>query len=137
MSIASGQDDFGFPAIDLPGDLNSAEDVARFLIEELARRGDVSPQQVDSLLEAILKREELGSTAIGRGVALPHAKSAAIDRVLGIIGRSKRPIRWSSQPNSQPVTAVYLLLTPKSRPGDGLSALEAVSRWLRNLSDDV
>ena len=75
MTLASGQDDFDFPVIDLPDDLDTADTIVRFLIEELVRRGDVPSQEADSLVSAILKREELGSTAVGRGVALPHAKS--------------------------------------------------------------
>jgi mannitol/fructose-specific phosphotransferase system IIA component (Ntr-type) len=137
MSIASGQDDFDFHRIDLPDDLDSAGAIVQFMIGELAQRGDIAPQEVDSLVRTTLKREELGSTAIGRGIALPHAKCDAIDRVLGIIGRSKRPVRWSSEANSQPVNTIFLLVTPTSRPGDGLRALEAVSRWFRSGSDEL
>src|SRR5262245_10269387 len=137
MTIASGQDDFDFPVMDLSDNLDSADTIVRFLIGELVRRGDIPSQEIDTLVSAILKREELGSTAIGRGVALPHAKSNSIDRVLGIIGRSKRPVRWSSEPNGQPATTIYLLLTPESRPGDGLRTLESVSRWLRGGLDEI
>ena len=106
------------------------------VLHELAARAAVlTGQNERAIFDILMQREKLGSTAVGRGVALPHAKSSSIDRVLGIIGRSKRPVQWSSDPNGQPATTIYLLLTPESRPGDGLRALESMSRWLRGLDE--
>jgi nitrogen PTS system EIIA component len=98
-------------------------------------RGDptaANPSAVsEDVVKAILKREQLGSTGIGRNVAIPHAKHAAIDRCIGTVAVSKKGVAFESLDN-EPVFVFVMLISPQERPGDHLRALENVSRTLRD-----
>lgn len=101
------------------------------LLQELARRAaerlDLPQQEVASEL---LKRESLGSTGMGNGVAIPHARFAAIAKPFGMIARLKPPIEFDAI-DGQPVDIVFLLLLPSAAEGEQLGALASVSRKLR------
>lgn len=92
-----------------------AEVVERLLLE-LARGGHVFAADVPALLEAVLRRESLASTAIGSGVAVPHAKHAAVTRVIGALGVCRSPVNFDSI-DGRPTDIVALLLAPPDRPG--------------------
>ena len=83
------------------------------------------------MVKAILKRELLGSTGIGRGVAIPHTKHNSVDRLIGTVALSKAGIPFDSL-DGEPVFVFFLLISPQDRPGDHLRALENVSRCLRD-----
>ena len=85
----------------------------------------------EDTVKAILKRELLGSTGIGRGVAIPHAKQAGIDRLIGTLAISKAGVPFDSL-DGEPVFVLVMLISPQDRPGDHLRALENVSRCLRD-----
>ena len=85
----------------------------------------------ESVVAAIMAREEFGSTGIGRGVAVPHVKHAAVTEFTGLIGRSKSGIDFDSL-DGEPVYLIVLLISPPNRPGEHLRMLESVSRVLRN-----
>ncbi len=88
--------------------------------------GDCKPD----VLAALLKREELGSTAIGGGVAVPHAKSADVDRTIGALATFPAGVDFGAA-DGQPVRRVFVLLSPVDDAGEDLRLLESVSRWLR------
>jgi len=103
------------------------------LLSELARKAaalvDVSP---DRVLAELLKREELGSTGMGGGVALPHARFEQVRKPLGILVRLRKPLDFDAV-DGEPVDIVFLLLLPEGAPaGDQLGALAAIARRLRN-----
>lgn len=77
----------------------------------------------------VLKREQLGSTGMGNGIAIPHARISGLQNTFGIFARLKRPIDYQAI-DGQPVDLVFLLLQPAASPGD-LNALAAVARKLR------
>jgi nitrogen PTS system EIIA component len=79
----------------------------------------------------IAKREELGSTGVGSGVALPHARLAGIEAPFGLVARLRRAIDFEAI-DDQPVDIVFLLLLPESADGDQLNALACAARVLRN-----
>jgi nitrogen PTS system EIIA component len=79
----------------------------------------------------ILKREELGSTGTGGGVAIPHARIQGLTRSFGILVRLKKPIDFEAI-DSQPVDLVFLLLLPPDPVGEQLNALASVARELRD-----
>lgn len=87
------------------------------------------------LLDLLLMRERLGSTAIGKGVALPHARSMTVGRPQLLVARSRRGIEWDA-PDEQPVTLVLLTLTPGEWGEEAHHALlgraAAVARLQRN-----
>lgn len=112
----------------------AAEDkpeVIREMVESLARAGAISPGDVESIVAAILKREELGSTGIGRGVAVPHTKHPGVERLVGTVGVSVEGVDFNSLDGDK-VHLLFLLISPPDRPGDHLRALENISRQLRD-----
>jgi mannitol/fructose-specific phosphotransferase system IIA component (Ntr-type) len=110
---------------------SSKEDVVRQMVEALRVSGHLKSGETESIIEAILKREQLGSTGIGRGVAIPHAKHESVERLLGSIAIAPEGVDFDSLDN-EPVHIFILLMSPKDRPGEHLRALENVTRHLRD-----
>lgn len=79
----------------------------------------------------ILKRETLGSTGLGGGIAVPHARIPGLDRPFGMLTRLRKPIEFEAV-DGQPVDIVFLLLLTTAANGDQLSALASVARRLRD-----
>ena len=105
--------------------------VIREMVENLRRAGYFKTSEPEDIVKAILKREMLGSTGIGRGVAIPHAKHASVDRLVGAVAVSRNGVAFDSLDN-EPVFVFVMLVSPNDRPGDHLRALENVSRCLRD-----
>lgn len=105
--------------------------VIREMVENLRRAGYFKTSEPEDVVKAILKREVLGSTGIGRGVAIPHAKHASVDRLIGAVAISKAGVAFDSL-DGEPVFVFVMLISPNDRPGDHLRALENVSRCLRD-----
>lgn len=101
------------------------------LVESLVAAGAIQPGEQDGIVKAIMKREDLGSTGIGRGVAVPHTKHASVDRLVGTVGVSGAGIDFNSL-DGEKVQLFFLLVSPPDRPGDHLRALENISRQLRD-----
>ena len=78
-----------------------------------------------------MKREDLGSTGIGRGVAVPHTKHPSVSRLVGTVAVSPAGVDFESL-DGEPVQLFFLLVSPPDRPGDHLRALENISRQLRD-----
>jgi PTS system fructose-specific IIA component/PTS system nitrogen regulatory IIA component len=110
---------------------NDKEGVIREMTQALLNAGKVAPGEVDSIVKAILKREELGSTGIGRGVAVPHTKHPSVDRLVGTVAISHEGVDFNSL-DGERVQLFFLLISPPDRPGDHLRALENISRQLRD-----
>jgi len=83
------------------------------------------------IFETLLKREKLGSTGIGQGIAIPHGKLPSISRVYGMFARLAQPIDFDSV-DGQPVDLVFVLLAPEDAGADHLKALAKISRLLRD-----
>lgn len=105
--------------------------VIRELTAALAEAHAISPEDTESIVKAIMKREELGSTGIGRGVAVPHTKHPSVDKLVGTVGVSSEGLDFSSL-DGEKVHLFFLLISPPDRPGDHLRALENISRQLRD-----
>ena len=114
-------------------DLNasSKEEAIRSMVESLAAGGNVKAADQEGIIAAILKREELGSTGIGKGVAVPHTKHPSVDKLVATIALSKTGVEFASLDGDK-VHILFLLVSPPDRPGDHLRALENISRHLRN-----
>ena len=69
--------------------VKSKEDAVRAMIESLRKGGSIKEEDEESIVAAILKREELGSTGIGNGVAVPHTKHPSVDRLVGTVALSR------------------------------------------------
>jgi PTS system fructose-specific IIA component/PTS system nitrogen regulatory IIA component len=101
------------------------------LVGALIAAGQVQADEQESIVKAIMKREELGSTGIGRGVAVPHTKHPSVDRLIGTVGISRGGVDFHSL-DGEKVQLFFLLISPPDRPGDHLRALENISRQLRD-----
>ncbi|MBA4172708.1 MAG: transcriptional regulator [Hyphomicrobium sp.] len=82
------------------------------------------------VFDAILQRERLGSTALGRGIAVPHGKFKPLDRILCLFARLETPIDFEAL-DKEPVDLIFLLLAPEHASGDHLKALARISRLVR------
>ena len=112
-------------------DVDEKEAVIRAMTTSLLEAGKINEEDYESIVEAILKREELGSTGIGRGVAVPHTKHPSIDRLIGTVAISEEGVDFDSL-DGEKVHLLFLLVSPPDRPGDHLRALENISRQLRD-----
>jgi PTS system fructose-specific IIA component/PTS system nitrogen regulatory IIA component len=115
------------------GDLAAGdkEGVIREMAQALLDAGKIAAGEFESIVKAILKREELGSTGIGRGVAVPHTKHPSVERLTGAVAVSAAGVDFNSL-DGERVHLFFLLISPPDRPGDHLRALESVSRQLRD-----
>lgn len=101
-------------------------------LQELARKAmDLTGQHERVIFDLLLERERLGTTGVGHGIAIPHAKMPNLDRVYGIFARLERPVDFDAI-DEQPVDLVFLLLAPEQAGADHLKALARVSRLLRD-----
>ena len=100
-------------------------------ITSLIDAGSIKEEDKDDIISAIMKREELGSTGIGRGIAVPHTKHPSVDALVGTVGVSEEGVDFDSLDGEQ-VHLFFLLISPPDRPGDHLRALENISRQLRD-----
>jgi PTS system fructose-specific IIA component/PTS system nitrogen regulatory IIA component len=114
-------------------DLTAAdkEGTIREMVQALQEAGNIAADEQESIVKAILKREELGSTGIGRGVAVPHTKHPSVERLVGMVAVSKEGVDFASL-DGEIVQLFFLLVSPPDRPGDHLRALENISRQLRD-----
>ena len=110
---------------------DTKEGVIEEMVGALAATGRIAAEDIDSILKAIMKREELGSTGIGRGVAVPHTKHPSVDRLIGSVAVSVEGVDFNSLDGMR-VQLFFLLISPPDRPGDHLRALENISRQLRD-----
>lgn len=85
----------------------------------------------DRVLEALLEREALGSTGLGSGVAVPHARLTGVARVTAVFVRLDTPVAYGSV-DDRPVDLMFALFAPPSDGAEHLRALAAVSRALRS-----
>jgi mannitol/fructose-specific phosphotransferase system IIA component (Ntr-type) len=107
------------------------EAVIREMVGSLQASGQFRSGDPEDTIRAILKRELLGSTGIGRGVAIPHTKHNSVERLVGTVALAKTGVAFDSL-DGEPVHVFVLLVSPQDRPGDHLRALENVSRCLRD-----
>src|SRR5204862_1404047 len=107
------------------------EAVVREIVDSLRATGYINAGVSDDIVRQIMKREQLGSTGIGRGIAIPHTKHASVERLTGTVAVSKAGVTFDSI-DGEPVYVFVLLVSPQDRPGDHLRALENVSRCLRD-----
>lgn len=83
------------------------------------------------IFETLLQRERLGSTGLGRGIAIPHGKPPGLKRITCIFARLETPIDFEAT-DGEPVELVFLLLAPADAGADHLKALARISRLLRD-----
>ena len=108
-----------------------ARDKLGLLREISSRAASALKLRADAVAHEIVKRDELGSTGIGRGVCIPHARLRAVNKPYGLLTRLRYPIDFDAV-DGQPVDIVFLLLLPASSQLDQLNSLAAAARKLRD-----
>ena len=107
------------------------EGVIRELVEQLVSAGQLQADDLDNIVQAILRREELGSTGIGRGVAVPHTKHASVKSPVGAVGVSSKGVEFQSL-DGDAVQLFFMLISPPDQPSNHLLALENISKQLQD-----
>ena len=91
------------------------------------------PENVDLIYGGLLGRERLGSTGVGDGVAIPHAKIPGLPQLVACFARGPRGVAFDAI-DQKPVKLFFVLLVPESSAGAHLKALARVSRLLNNIA---
>tara|TARA_B100000029_G_scaffold318215_1_gene310623 strand:+ start:1703 stop:2176 length:474 start_codon:yes stop_codon:yes gene_type:complete len=100
------------------------------LVDALVDAQAIAAEHRDSIVSATIAREELGTTGIGNGVAIPHAKHPAVNQVVATVGVGENGIEFGSL-DGRPTRVFFLLVSPPDAPKDHVKALETVSRHLQ------
>ena len=106
-------------------------DVIRELVDALINSGDIEKKSRNKLIDALMNRESLGSTAIGQGIAIPHAKSDCVTRLVAAFGLSKKGLDFDSL-DGELAYIFFLLIAPQDSAGPHLKALARISRLLKD-----
>ncbi len=88
------------------------EEVITELVQTIKKGADA-----DLIVSTLLKREELGSTGIGKGIAIPHCRSLAVEKLEIAIGRTAKPVNFNSI-DKKPVSLIFLIIAPPQDPGN-------------------
>jgi len=107
------------------------EGAIREIVASLRTAGKLAEGDLESVSMAILNREELGSTGIGQGVAVPHTRHPKAERLIGTVALSKKGVDFAAL-DGDPVDILFLLVSPPNQTGDHLRALENISRHLKD-----
>jgi PTS system nitrogen regulatory IIA component len=101
-------------------------------LQDLAKRAaDVTGETERTIFSVLMKRERLGTTGVGNGIAIPHGKLDSLPELCGLFARLETPIDFDAI-DDRPVDLIFLLLAPETAGADHLKALARVSRLLRN-----
>jgi PTS system nitrogen regulatory IIA component len=84
-----------------------------------------------TILDSLVQRERLGSTGVGGGIAIPHARVPGLDHIVGMFAHLARPIDFEAL-DEQPVDLVFLMLAPEAAGADHLKSLARIARILRD-----
>ncbi|NLA96841.1 MAG: PTS sugar transporter subunit IIA [Spirochaetales bacterium] len=97
------------------------------LVEVVAKAKGYSTQQFEQILDAVLNRESLGSTGIGNGIAIPHAKTDVVEQVAMVVGISRFPVDFDS-PDGQKSRIFFLVLAPSKQASAHVELLASIAR---------
>ena len=102
------------------------------VLRELSdQAGSILKLESRSIFEVLLQRERLGSTGIGKGIAIPHGKFSSLPHLAGLFARLEKPVDFEAL-DHEPVDLVFLLLAPENAGADHLKALAKIARILRD-----
>ncbi len=100
------------------------------MTDALIKARAISQDLRQGVLTALLNREKLGSTGIGKGLAIPHAKHPGIKGLVGVFARSREGVMFDAV-DGEPVHLFFLLLSNQEHSGQHLEALATVSKRMR------
>lgn len=96
-----------------------------------AKAAEITGLDAGLIFETLLQRERLGSTGVGRGIAIPHGRLAGLDRMVSVFARLEEPLAFDAA-DGEPVDLVFLLLAPEHAGADHLKSLARISRLVRD-----
>lgn len=105
------------------------EAILKELVDVLAESKDVGDRK--AIVKALLDRENLGSTGIGQGIAIPHGKTDRVKELVAVLGISRKGVNFDAL-DGESVYIFFLLVAPKDTAGPHLKALAQISRLLRD-----
>ncbi len=108
----------------------AAEGKKHALHELAMRASELTGIPSREIFDTLLQRERLGSTGLGRGIAIPHVKFKQLEHIVCLFARLETPIDFEAM-DGEPVDLIFLLLAPEHASGDHLKALARISRLLR------
>lgn len=106
-------------------------DVIKEMVGALINAGDMEKRNRNKIIDALMAREALGSTAIGQGIAIPHAKADCVEKLVAAFALSKKGVDFDSL-DGEPIHIFFLLLAPQDSAGPHLKALARISRLLKD-----
>ncbi len=109
----------------------SKKEVIKELVDLLVEAGAVEKNIRGKLVDVLMARESLGSTAIGRGIAIPHGKCDNVTKLTAALGVSKAGVNFDSL-DGEPAHIFFLLIAPIDSAGPHLKALARISRLLKD-----
>lgn len=118
-------------AITLNLKATSKEDTIKELVDLLVSAGEIEKKERSKLIEALMAREALGSTAIGHNVGIPHTKSDCVKHLVAALGLSQKGVDFDSL-DGEPVYIFFLLVAPQDSAGPHLKALARISRLTKD-----
>ena len=112
---------------------DTRDEAIREMVASLADAGAIERQNAGAIADAIFRREQLGTTGIGNGLAIPHSRHPSVDVLIGTLAVFKGPagIEFNSH-DGQPVFALVLIISPQDQPGPHLRALDSVVAAFRD-----
>ena len=113
--------------VDLKGE--TKEDIIAELVDTLAVGDAISDR--NKVLQAVLEREKIMSTGIGDGIAIPHGKSDAVEKLVAALGTQRRGVDFEAL-DGEPAYVFFLLVSPANVSGPHIKALARISRLLKN-----
>lgn len=105
------------------------EGVIKELVDSLAKAEDIKNKE--DLVRVLMTRESLGSTGIGQGIGIPHAKTQSVKTLVAAFGLSHKGVSFDSL-DGEPVYIFFLLIAPEESAGPHLKALARISRMLKD-----
>ncbi len=105
--------------------------VIKELLDALVSAGKIKKEHEDKVFQELIAREELGSTAIGNGIAIPHAKSEWVSELVAAFGISHKGVDFKAL-DGEKVYLFFLLVAPKESAGPHLKALAKITRLLKD-----
>lgn len=107
------------------------DEILRTVLDRLVSAGALDSDASTTVLRAVLKRERTGTTGIGRGIAVPHCKTAAVGRALVAFARVVEPIDFGAA-DGDPVHSLFLVVSPPEASDEHVAILRSVARIARD-----
>lgn len=107
-------------------DTGSKSEALSTMVSAADAMGKLKRGKVDEVISGVLEREEVGSTGIGHGVAVPHARCAGVKELTGVFCRLKDPVDYNALDGNQ-VDLLFMMLSPSPSGGEHLSVLASVA----------